>query len=71
MKQAIVESAREICGSLREETTRRVWGERLGKRMLRRRSRELELKVQNKDVWKLTKSKKESLKGVYIKYRMR
>ena len=69
LKQVMVESARELCGSVRVEgkNPKSVWWNTEVKAAARIKSVLIVIKMQKKDVWELTKKKRENLKDVYIR----
>ena len=78
MKLAMVESIREVCGSVRVGggSPKSVWCYNEVKAAVKRKEAAwkevlLEMKIQKKDVWKLTKKKRERFKNVYMKGRRR
>ena len=78
VKRAMVESAREVCGSVRVggRNPKSVWWNDQVKSAVKRKENhwkevlELEMKMQGKGVWKYTRRKRERLKGAFIKVRM-
>ena len=71
VKRKMVESAREVCGSVRFREKNMWWNNEVKsgvkkKELLGRRCWQLEMKLQNKDVWTLTNKKKRTIKrGTY------
>ena len=68
VKRTMVESAREVCSSVREggKNPKSVWWNDVIKAAFRRCSH-LAMKRQNKDAWKRTEKRRERSKGVYIR----